>query len=71
MNKPQSQVKRKSFLGLSSKEVKTVMASYSKEELLTVLKTAKDKSENIKAREDIYVERVPDEILKKPFEIVR
>ncbi|MBB4807077.1 hypothetical protein HNP38_002381 [Chryseobacterium defluvii] len=71
MNKPTAQVKKKSFLGLSSKEVKGVMATYTKEELLTVLKAAEDKSENIRAREDIYVERVPDEIMKKPFEIVR
>ena len=71
MNKPQAQLKEKISLGLSTKDIQSILLSASKEEILGVLALAKSSRENIRAREDVYIGKVPDEILKKPFEIVK
>ena len=70
MNKSHSHINSKPALALTSEEIRELIATCTKTELMTVLKAAKKDSKNIRAREDIYVSKVPDEILKKPFEIV-
>lgn len=71
MNKPQAQLKENFSLGLSSKDIQSVLKSASRDEILSVLALAKNSGKNIRAREDVYIDKVPDEILKKPFEIVK
>lgn len=59
------------LFGLTVENAKEILARHSKADLDRIVEEAKEASKHIRAREDRYFERVPDEILKKPFEIVK
>ena len=71
MNKQRTTETEKNAFGLSLKDIKEVIGSHTKEDLRTIFQKIEKESKKIRAREDIYVERVPEELMKKHFEIVR
>lgn len=59
------------LLNMPLEDVKVFASSCPNDEMANALAFALKDSNNIRAREDVYVEKVPDEILKRSFEIVK
>lgn len=58
------------FLGMTLEGLHEVVSSCSKEELTKIFSDAKKESKNIELNESEQL-RITDDILKKPFEIVK
>jgi len=58
------------LFGITIKEAEKIIASYSPQEISDKVSQAKKNSQHIELKED-YQLRLTDELLKKPFEIVK